>query len=176
MTKFELNPEFRTKSNPEQIKEKFKMAAKITGTEVKAENGKTIKALKVTLANLETELREANAKFEGVKATNSKKKYAKLIEVITGEIEATQKSIADLEVKEVKIPTKKVKEVVDLTGKFRLGSLPIGTKFKYRDTTNVCYTFLGATEDGEAKLREANGKEFTAKVLNWNVIKVEEAV
>lgn len=61
MTKFELNPEFRTKSNPEQIKEKFKMAAKITGTEVKAENGKTIKALKVTLANLETELREANA-------------------------------------------------------------------------------------------------------------------
>nr|DAS71371.1 MAG TPA: hypothetical protein [Bacteriophage sp.] len=177
MTKLELNPEFKTKSNPEQIKEKFKMAAKITGIGAKAENGKTIKALKVTLANLETELKEANIKFEGVKAANSKKKYAKLIEVITGEIEATQKSIADLEVKEVKIPqAKKVKEVVDLTGKFRLGSLPIGTKFKYRDTTNVCYTFLGATEDGEAKLREANGKEFTAKVLNWKVVKVEEAV
>lgn len=65
--------------------------------------------------------------------------------------------------------------MVELEGKFRLGDLQIGATFRYRSNTKNYYTFLGVADNGEAKVRESNGNEFTAKVLNWKVIKVEVA-
>lgn len=185
MTTLRLNPEAKakTKATPEQIEAKFQRAAKLTGvgnrtfnTGVKSED---ISHLYIKLDQLQGDLKQAENKAQTLVSQTSKKKYTKIMATLELEIETTKATIArmeELETAGVEAPKKieLTRGVTELEGKFRLGDLQIGSTFRYRSNTKSYYTFLGVADNGEeAKVRESNGNEFTAKVLNWKVIKVE---
>lgn len=186
MATLRLNPEARTKSTPEQIEAKFQRAAQITGIGHRAFNtgakSEAMSELYTKLDQLQGELKIAQNKAKTLVSQTSKKKYIKIANNLEAEIEATKSGIARIEELEnaglnFEVPKKQelISEVVELEGKFRLGDLQIGATFRYRSNTKNYYTFLGVADNGEAKVRESNGNEFTAKVLNWKVIKVEVA-
>lgn len=187
------------KVNVKEVNAKFAKASEIAKTTKTQKGTKRVpKVQKVEVAPvveavitptqqldaMRNELLDAQAKFEGAKSPNTKKKYAKLVETILDEM----KAFSDANKPEVIDVTKDAHTVIQetiggifeemrtgsapMTEKVRLADLPIGSCYKYRETGAI-YKLLKV--DGlMIEASESNGKTFTAKAANYKVFQVTE--